>query len=155
MKNRTSKQKFKYLKLCGVILDFIMLIGVNLIFVLLEVDLLWEDIPTNGITSFPQWITLILYRFLLYLAPAILLTFFVFDKRYKIMTRFIIWLNWTLFIYLILNVIIKVFAIDMIINMTIFNSLDSVVLLMGYILTFFSKKKVEFDSTGAIIGELK
>lgn len=32
---------------------------------------------------------------------------------------------------------------------------NSVVLLMGYILTFFSKKKVEFDSTGAIIGELK
>lgn len=127
----------------------------NYIFLFIGCAELWKDIPTCGITSFIQWFTLISYRIIVYLLPAIILSFFRFDKRYKWMTRFIIFLNWTLFIYLFCNVVIKFFELDSILQITIFENLDNVVMLLGYVLTAVNKRKIEFDSNGAIIGDLK
>lgn len=90
MKKMSSKKRFHLLKILGAILDLLMLFGITTLFALLKVDELWNKIPTEGITSFAQWITLIIYRFLLYVAPALILTLFRFDKRYKIISRFII-----------------------------------------------------------------
>lgn len=87
--------------------------------------------------------------------PAILLSLFKFDRRFKWMTRFIIFLNWTLFIFLFCNVVIQFFELDSILKITIFENLDNVVMLLGYVLTAINKRKIEFDSKGAIIGELK
>ena len=41
------------------------------------------------------------------------------------------------------------------IKITIFENLDNIVMLLGYVLTAINKRKIEFDSNGAILGELK
>ena len=43
----------------------------------------------------------------------------------------------------------------MLLDIIIFENLDTVIMLAGYVLTAINKKKIEFDSSGAIIGELK
>ena len=47
------------------------------------------------------------------------------------------------------------FELDSILQITIFENLDNVVMLLGYVLTAVNKRKIEFDSNGAIIGDLK
>ena len=154
MKKRlTAKKKYRLIQLLGIILVLFTLIGITWLYVLLGIAELWAPMLEGQITSFVQWITLITYRLIIYILPALILTIFKFDKRYKTSSRFIIWLNWTLFIYLILKAIIEVFAIDLLIGTKIFNVVDSFVLLLGYIFTWFKKRKVEFDSTGTILGE--
>ena len=147
----TAKKKFKILKISGVILDVAMVLGLTALGVLLNFDKLWEGIDVNGFSSFGQWVSLISYRLGLYLFPGLILSFIVFDKRFKYVSRLRIWLNWTLGIYLLANVVIRVFAIDIALKKEIFSSIDSVVMLVGYVITFITKEKVEFDSTGAII----
>ena len=155
MKRISSKRKLFILKLSGIILCPLIVFSITAIFTVLGCADLWGDISQSGITSFVQWFTLILYRLLIYLAPAAVLSCFYFDKRYKWMTRFIIFLSWTFFIYLFSNVIINFFEIDTLLDITIFGNLDTAVLLAGYVLTAINKRKIEFDSNGAIIGELK
>lgn len=155
MKKMSAKKKLFILKIVAVVVCFATIVLTTAIFALLGCAELWEDIHTKGITSFPQWLTIILYRIIVYLLPAIILSVFKFDKRYKWMTRFIIFLNWTLFVYLFCNVFIKFFELDSILKITIFENLDNVVMLLGYVLTAINKRKIEFDSNGAIIGELK
>lgn len=155
MKKISTKRKLFILKITGILLCVLTIFGITTIFTAIGCAELWADIPQNGITSFSQWSTLILYRLLIYLLPAIILSFFPFDKRYKWMTRFIIFLSWTIFVYLFSNVIIAFFEIDTLLDIIIFENLDTVIMLAGYVLTAISKKKIEFDSSGAIIGELK
>lgn len=155
MKKSSAKKKLFLLKILAVILCPITVLATTTIFVFIGCAELWKDIPTCGITSFIQWVTIVSYRIIIYLLPAIILSFFRFDKRYKWMTRFIIFLNWTLFIYLFCNVVIKFFELDSILQITIFENLDNVVMLLGYVLTAVNKRKIEFDSNGAIIGDLK
>ena len=155
MKKSSAKKKLFLLKILAVILCPITVFATTTIFVFIGCAELWKDIPTYGITSFIQWVTIVSYRIMVYLLPAIILSFFRFDKRYKWMTRFIIFLNWTLFIYLFCNVVIKFFELDSILQITIFENLDNVVMLLGYVLTAINKRKIEFDSNGAIIGDLK
>ena len=155
MKKSSAKKKLFLLKILAVILCPITVSATTIFFVFIGCAELWKDIPTCGITSFIQWFTLISYRIIVYLLPAIILSFFRFDKRYKWMTRFIIFLNWTLFIYLFCNVVIKLFELDSILQITIFENLDNVVMLLGYVLTAVNKRKIEFDSNGTIIGDLK
>ena len=147
----TAKRKFIILKIVGVILDVVTVFGLTGLGVLLNFDKLWEGIDMNGFSSFGQWASLVFYRLGLYLLPGFILSFVVFDKRFKYISRLRIWLNWTLGFYLLANVIIRVFAIDLALKKEIFNSVDSVVMLVGYVITFITKEKVEFDSTGAII----
>lgn len=154
MKKRLSaKKKYRYLQTLGVALVAIILFGTTTIYVLCGIDELWVSITEGKITSFIQWFTLIMYRLIIYLLPALILTIFRFDKRYKISSRFVIWLNWTMLIYLITKAAIEVFAIDLLLGITMFNVVDSFVLLLGYIFTLIKKRKIEFDSTGTIIGE--
>lgn len=155
MKKSSAKKKLFLLKILAVILCPITVLATTTIFVFIGCAELWKDIPTCGITSFIQWVTIVSYRIIIYLLPAIILSFFRFDKRYKWMTLFIIFLNWTLFIYLFCNVVIKFFELDSILQITIFENLDNVVMLLGYVLTAVNKRKIEFDSNGAIIGDLK
>lgn len=155
MKKSSAKRKLFLLKILAVILCPITVFATTIFFVFIGCAELWKDIPTCGITSLIQWFTLISYRIIVYLLPAIILSFFRFDKRYKWMTRFVIFLNWTLFIYLFCNVVIKFFELDSIHQITIFENLDNVVMLLGYVLTAVNKRKIEFDSNGAIIGDLK
>ncbi len=155
MKKSSAKKKLFLLKISAVILCPITVFATTIFFVFIGCAELWKDIPTCGITSLIQWFTLISYRIIVYLLPAIILSFFRFDKRYKWMTRFIIFLNWTLFIYLFCNVVIKFFELDSILQITVFENLDNVVMLLGYVLTAVNKRKIEFDSNGAIIGDLK
>lgn len=110
-----------------------------------------EAIPENGITTPDQWFIIISFRLIIYLVPASLISFWKFDKRYKYSSRFLIWLNFILCILTIANVSYKFFGLDMVFKKDIFSSLDSFAVLGGYLLTFIFKKKIEFDSTGAII----
>lgn len=146
-----TKKKFYLLKILGVIFDVVVLFGLTTIGVLLNLDYLWKNIDVEGFTSFWQWLSLVLYRLLLYLLPGLLLSLFKFDKRYKFISRFKIWLNWTLGIFLFSKAIISVFSIDKLLHISIFGNLDGIVLLVGYVFTLVTKQKVEFDSTGAII----
>ena len=147
----TAKKKFTTLKVIGVFLDIFVVFGLTTLVVLLDFDKLWEGIDINGFPSFTQWLSLVFYRLSLYLFPGFILAFFIFDKRFKYISRLKIWLNWTLGLYLFANVAIRVFAINVALKKELFSSIDSIVMLVGYIITFITKEKVEFDSTGAII----
>lgn len=155
MKKISAKRKLAILKGCGILLCPLTIFSITAIFTIFGCAELWANIPQDGITSFLQWATLILYRLLIYLLPATILASFHFDKRYKWMTRFIIFLSWTFFIYLFSNVAINFFEIDTLLGITIYGNLDAIVLLAGYVLTAINKRKIEFDSNGAIIGDLK
>ena len=147
----TAKKKFFIIKIVGLVLDAVVVIGLTALGVLLNFDKLWEGIDENGFSSFGQWASLVFYRLGLYLIPGFLLSFVVFDKRFKYISRLRIWLNWTLGIYLLTNVVVRTFAIDILLKREIFGNIDSVVMLAGYVITFITKEKVEFDSTGSII----
>lgn len=147
----TAKKKFYLFKISGALLVAVVLFVLTIIGVFLNLDHLWKNIDVEGFTSFWQWFSLVLYRLLLYLLPGLILSIFKFDKRYKFLSRFKIWLNWTLGIFLISKAIISVFAIDKLLHISAFGNLDGVVLLVGYVFTLATKQKVEFDSTGAII----
>lgn len=148
-----AKTKFILIKLLSFVGIPLIMFGTTAIFTALGISEVWGNMFETKIETGFQWLTLILYRFLIYFFPALILSAFIFDKRYKYISRLMIWLNWTLFIYLLLNAIIKVFAIDLLLKISVFNTLDGVVALFGYVFTFIKKKKVDFDSTGAIIGE--
>lgn len=147
----TAKKKFYLFKISGALLVAVVLFVLTIIGVFLNLDHLWKNIDVEGFTGFWQWFSLVLYRLLLYLLPGLILSIFKFDKRYKFLSRFKIWLNWTLGIFLISKAIILVFAIDKLLHISVFENLDGVVLLVGYVFTLATKQKVEFDSTGAII----
>lgn len=147
----TAKKKFYLFKISGALLAAGVLFVLTIIGVFLNLDHLWKNIDVEGFTSFWQWFSLVLYRLLLYLLPGLILSIFKFDKRYKFLSRFKIWLNWTLGIFLISKAIISAFAIDKLLHISVFGNLDGVVLLVGYVFTLATKQKVEFDSTGAII----
>lgn len=155
MRKMSAKKKLLILKISAIVLCPLVIFVITTIFTAMGCGELWADMAQNGITSFSQWITLILYRLLIYLLPAMMLSFFCFDRRYKLMDRLIILLSWTFFIYLFGNVIITFFEIDTLLGITIFENLDAMVLLAGYVLTAINKRKIEFDSSGAIIGDLK
>ena len=151
MKNINSKKKYNILKSLGFILDFAILFLLTSIGVLIGLDNLWEGIKEDGFTSFIQWFSLISYRLILYLSPALILSIFKFDKRYKFVSRLKIWLNWTSGIFLVTKAFIAVFELDTLLGIKIFEKIDFVVLLIGYVITFATKEKVEFGSTEAII----
>lgn len=149
----TAKKKYNIIRLVSAIGLMIHPLLVSVIAVLFNWDLLWKGIETEGITSFGQWLSLIVYRIILYIFPAIVLMQIPFDKRYKKSSLFVIWLNWTFAVYLIISLFIKVFVFDMLLDISVFNTLDSFVGLSGFVLTAILKKKIELGTVGAIIGE--
>jgi len=69
MRRKTSKQKYISIKILGIFLNIIIVFSTTALGVFLGLDILWQDIPLSGITNFYQWITLITYRLIIYLAP--------------------------------------------------------------------------------------
>lgn len=147
------KVKNKYILLKSLIAFFSLLniFLVSAIYVLFDVDFLWGDMFEKGITEFSQWLTLILYRLLIYVPIPLLFAIIKYDKRTKYLTRVVIWYNWMFLVYLILYGLYDILAIDLLSNVKIFDSLSSFILLLGYIITYISKKPVSFDDTQNII----
>ena len=147
-----AKTKYRLIKYLGIVSTSLLFLGISAIFTLCGAYELWSDITEKGITSFAQWVSMVGYRLCIYLIPPLFLSFFVFDKRFKWLTRFIIWLNWCLFLYIFAKAFIVFFAIDKLPDFKGFmSSLDSFIALAGYVFTFIKKEKIEFDSSGAII----
>ena len=147
-----ARKKYRLIKYLGILATAFLFFGISAIFTACGAYELWKEIPEMGITSFIQWATMVGYRLCIYLIPPIFLSFFVFDKRFKWLTRLIIWLNWCLFLYIIAKAFVVFFAIDKLPDFKGFMlSLDSFVVLTGYVFTFIKKEKIEFDSSGAII----
>ncbi len=147
----TSKKKYFLLRIFGFFLLIIYVIALTAIFVAFGAYELWKDIPQQGISSFNQWWTIILYRILLYLAFPFLFSIYRFDKRIKWVNRLLIWFNFFFFIFLLTQSIYYFLALNLLRNNPILSALDSLSLLVGYIFTLIKKQKIEFDSTGAII----
>lgn len=121
------------------------------IFALLKIDDIWGNMFNEGITSGKQWITLILYRLLIYVPLPWIIGIVAFDKRYKYMSRVIIWYNWMFFVYLIFYSCYDILAIDLILDVKGFNTLSAFVLILGYLFTYIKKKTISFDDTNNII----
>lgn len=144
--------KFAILKWLAILVNILTIFVFTSLGVLFGFDIMWDSINACGITSFCQWFTLITYRIIIYFFPGLFLAIFKFDKRYKFLSRLCIWINWTLCIYLITSAFISFFAINKIFDkITIFSNLDTAVLLIGYVLTFTMKKKIDFSSPSALI----
>ena len=149
----TSKKKYRLIQIFSTLSLPIYFILVTSLSVLFNWDLLWSSIPAEGITTFSQWITIVAYRILLYIIPAVILMWFRYDKRYKLTSRFVIWQNWIFMLYTIANVTICFLALDQTPYFAAFNSLDSAIGLSGFVLTTILKRKIELGTSGAIIGE--
>lgn len=120
------------------------LVAITLIFTALGAAELWQPMFEDGANTFFQWFSLVLYRIILYIIPAIILCIGSLRKETKFGELFLYWLNWQCFVYLLWKAIITVVAIDIAFNMEILSSIDGVVLLFGYVFTFFKKKEIEF-----------
>ncbi len=149
----TSKKKYRILQIVSAVLLPLYFILITSLIVILNWDLLWKPVDSEGITEFSQWVTIVLYRIFLYIVPALILMCFKYDKRYKTISRFVIWLNWILMLYTIANVTIRFLALDQTRYFAAFNSLDSVIGLSGFVFTAILKRKIEFGTAGAIVGE--
>lgn len=146
-----AKTKYKTLKWITIILTPIYFLSISTIFALLKIDDIWGEMFEIGIENFQQWWTLILYRLLIYVPLPLILGAFVFDKHYKYFSRIIMCYNWMFLIYLIINGIFDILAINMLKNISIFKTLSSFVSIFGYLFTFLNKKTVSFDDVGNIL----
>ena len=146
----TAKKKLQLLKIISVILLPVHFFAITSLGVVFNWDSLWSP---DGITTFSQWSTTVLYRLLIYIAPAMILMCFKYDKRYKTISRFVIWLNWIFMLYTIANATICFLALDQTPYFAAFNSLDSAIGLSGFVLTTILKRKIELGTSGAIVGE--
>lgn len=147
-----AKTKYNLIKYFGILLVILVWLLITLIFTLCGAYEGWKEIPTKGIANFGQWISIIGFRVCLYFISPLVLSIFRFDKRYKWGSRFLIWLNWCLLLYIVAKAIYILFAINMLNkNIEILSSLDSFIILAGYVVTYFKKEKIAFDSAGAII----
>ena len=149
----TSKKKYRLVQIVSALSLPIYFVLITSLTVLFNWDLLWSSIPSEGITTFSQWITIVIYRILLYITPAVILMWLRYDKRYKLISRFVIWQNWIFMLYTIANVAICFLALDQTPYFSAFNSLDSAIGLSGFILTAILKRKIELGTSGAIVGE--
>jgi hypothetical protein len=115
---------------------------------------MWENMFDDGINTFGQWVSLIVYRVLIYVLPALFIMCIPLNKNDKKKNKFIVWLNWTFFVYLVIKFIIEVFAIDLILlkyNIILFSNVDSMAALLGYLLTWIKKEKIELGSSETIV----
>lgn len=150
MKAKTKYKLLKWTTIIGTLLYFLL---VSSFFVLLKVDDIWGKMFEEGIQNFLQWITLILYRILIYIPLPLIIGIFRFDKRYNYLSRIVIWYNWMFTVYFIIYSLYEFCAFDLLINLNIFNKLSSVVLILGYVFTYLKKKPVSFDDTGNILNK--
>lgn len=143
----------KKIRIVSFIIIPIWFIGINFLGVCFSIDKLWGNMFEDGFSNLAQWISLIIYRMLIYILPALIIALIKFDRRMKYLTRVIVSQNWVFCIYLICKVVIEVFALNIAFNIQIFNSLDSTVVLAGYVFTYIKKKEIDFSENGAVLGE--
>ena len=148
MKARTKYIILKFITIFGSLIYFV---AISSIFALLKVDEIWGGMFEVGIKNFQQWWTLLLYRFLIYVPFPLVLGFFVFDKRYKYLSRVIMCYNWMFLVYLIISGLLDILAINMFKGVDIFESLSSFVSILGYLFSYLNKKPVSFDDSGNIL----
>ena len=155
MKNLAVKQKMVILKVAGVALCAIFLFGLGWVLAYFDIGAMWKTLSQTKFSDIGAWLSLIGYRICVYLLPAIILSLYPYDKRLKWMSRFIIWLNWTFFIYLISKAVFYFLAFNLVLDLELFENLDNIVLLMGYILTYINKRKIDLGTMDPAIGKLK
>lgn len=148
MKAKTKYNIIKSVVICGTPIYFL---SISCFFALLKVDDIWGDMFEIGISNFNQWWTLILYRLLIYVPLPLFLGMFVFDKRFKYLSRVVIWYNWMFLVYLVIYGVLDIFAITLVPNMHVFDTLSSFILILGYIFTYIMKKPVSFDDTSGLL----
>lgn len=148
MKAKTKYNIIKFITIIGTPIYFFI---ISAIFALLKVDDIWDKMFEIGIENFQQWWTLLLYRILIYVPFPLIMGLFVFDKRYRYLSRVIICYNWMFLVYLIINGILDIFAINMIKGISIFETLSSFVSILGYLFTFLKKETISFDDVGNIL----
>lgn len=146
-----AKTKYKILKFITIIGTPIYFFAISAIFALLKVDDIWGEMFEIGIDNFQQWWTLLLYRFLIYVPLPLIFGFFVFDKRYKYLSRVIMCYNWMFLVYLIINGLLDILAINLIKDISIFGTLSSFVSILGYLFTYLKKETISFDDVGNIL----
>ncbi len=148
----TAKKKYNLMKwLSAVGLPFYIFV-VTAIAVLMNWDMVIDSVDKQTTITVEQWLIMVIYRLFLYIVPAAVLTFFRFDKRYKNISRFVIWLNWVLMWYLIYNLVINVLVLDKLLQLPSFNTVDAIIGLSGFVFTWIKKDKVEFANPETIIG---
>lgn len=146
-----AKAKYKILKFITIIGTPIYFFVISAVFALFKVDDIWGEMFEIGIENFQQWWTLLLYRILIYVPLPLIMGLFVFDKRYRYLSRVIICYNWMFLVYSIINGILDVFAINMIKDISIFETLSSFVSILGYLFTYLKKETISFDDVGNIL----
>ena len=148
-----AKTKYTILKIAMIFISIINIFFISGIFVLCKVDYLWDGMFENGIDNFSQWISLIIYRILIYVPIPLIFGIFKFDKRTKYLTRITIWYNWMFLVYLIFYGVYEILALNLIFDVGIFNTLSSFVLVLGYLFTYIAKKPISFDEPKNIINK--
>lgn len=148
------KTKINLIKFSSFIYIPIIFFVVSCLYVFLGVDRMWGNMFDDGINTFGQWFSLIIYRVLIYVLSALFIMCIAPNKNGKKRDKFIVWLNWTFFVYLVIKFIIEVFAIDLILlkyNIILFSNVDSLAALLGYLLTWIKKEKIELGSSETIV----
>ena len=110
-------------------------------FAFFDAGLAWENLDSNFIWS--SYLTLISYRLSIYLVPGFLL--FVFGKN-KNKASLINSFENQFISYALLKLVWEFFAVDFILSTTIFDQMDSAIILIGLLLSLVLNKKVKLET---------
>ena len=152
MEKKKSKILFRIIKWLIMPLSIVAYIFIiSSIFTIFKADLYWGNMFEIGQASIGQIALLVLYRLFLYIPLPWIISFIKFDNRYKYISRVVIWYNWMFLILSFVLAIYEISSLNLLIKIKPFNSLSSVVLLLGYVFTFFKKEKVDFTDSEILV----
>ena len=146
-----AKTKYKLIKGLMIPATLLHIFIISSIFVVFNVDKLWENMFELGQANILQILTLVLYRVLLYVPLPFIMAIFKFDERYNYSSRLIIWFNKMFLILLVIYAIFDFCSLYLLTKITILESLSSFILLLGYIFTYIKKKPISFDERENIL----
>ena len=127
---------------CGQGVFYILFFGlVVFVFAMFDLGLRWDNLNIDNLDVW-GYITLILFRLIIYICPAIIMKLFV-RKKCSISKCYSLQFCW----YSILLALYNLLSLDYIFKVDLFSKLDSFVFILGLVLSLIFNKKLPVETT--------
>lgn len=111
------------------------------VFAMFDLGLRWDNLNMDNLDVW-GYITLILFRLIIYICPAIIMKLFV-RKKCSISKCYSLQFCW----YSILLALYNLLSLDYILKVDLFSKLDSFVFILGFVLSLIFNKKLPVETT--------
>lgn len=148
---RNKKIKIKRITdiICQSLLYILIATILVLLFALADLGLLWDELK-NGIYSKWAYISLIMFRVLLYGLPAFI-GYLIWKRKNKPVNRnsklslLVDCYNIQFFTFSLILAIYELLALDYRLNLNILDKMDSFIFIAGFVISIFIKKEIPVD----------